>query len=236
MTEDEPKPGDKAEPIAPLSDDPDLRRVQMDGSYRVYGRDGLPPRIVDLLDARQRKFIEYLLTSALGNPAEAARLAGFTSLGAGANAMNHPFVQEALAFSLAEMRMTPEWARAGLVELCGSSMTNFLTFNDDGTPRLDFVKAACLGALGTIKSYEEKEMKGVITRKLVLYDKLAARTTLLKLHGLLKDRVDVTSNDQPIVTDPREVMKALLNDPEAMKNARQLADRLKPLIPDDSRN
>ena len=160
---------------------------------------------------RQMAFCEALAGPAGGNKTRAAEMAGYASDNRDAlkvtasrqltNANVYAYYQRCLA----KRRESPEWAKSRLYELASSTMQAFMSIGPDGQPVYDWEKAEAAGALGTIKEFTADVLPGgedgkaqVIRCKLKVHDSTAAVTTLLKMHGLLKDSVDITSGGKPI--------------------------------------
>jgi Terminase small subunit len=153
----------------------------------------------DGLTVKQRLFVAAITGPARGNATRAAELAGYRAdnrrtLGVTASEnLKKPCIQEAIALALARKKADPEWARATLIDLAQSSLTNFVSVGEDGEPKLDFKKAAAAGALGQLKEFiaeilpgEDGEQK-IIKCKIKVHDRTAAVGMLLRLHGLLRD-------------------------------------------------
>ena len=159
------------------------------------------------LTIRQRSFVEALVGPAGGNATKAAEMAGYASENrialqvTASRLLSNAMVQEAIAHALAKRRASPEWCKNQLIDLAQSSMKNFISVGDDGEPRLDFVKAASLGALGQIKEFKEEGIKGadgelsVVKRTIKIHDRHAALQTLAKLHGLVSETPPVPDKD-----------------------------------------
>ncbi len=184
---------------------------------RVQATENLPPKTPkidhkpevdedvpesDGLTIRQRLFVEAITGPAIGNATKAAEMAGykadnyFTLAATASENLKKPYIQEAIAHALARRRMSPEWAKAGLVDIASSSFADFLTLGDDGQPRLDFAKAAAMGAIGHIREYREEGVDArdgtgpvIIKRTIKLHDRTKALELLLRLHGLLNDKL-----------------------------------------------
>lgn len=177
-------------PTVPVKPD-----VDTDG----FGNDGLT--------IRQRLFVEALIGPAGGNATKAAEMAGYASENRNAlwvtasENLRKPKVQEAIAHAYARLKDTPEWARASLVDLASSSMANFVTVDEAGNTTLDMAKAAEAGALGQIKEFREESLKvpggeaETIKRTIKLHDRTPAIGMLLKLHGKLVERMELTGKD-----------------------------------------
>ena len=198
MMSDEPLP---LVPPFENGSDPDVAAkpsIDTDG----FGDDGLT--------IRQKAFVAALVGPAGGNATKAAEIAGYASenrraLEASASrTLSFVKVQEAIAHALAARNATPEWAKSQLIDMAGSSLANFITVNADGVPQLDFKKAAEMGALGQLKEFKQEVLKvgdspaSIIKTTIKVHDRMAAITTLLKLHGLLIDRKDMTSGGKPV--------------------------------------
>lgn len=168
----------------------------------------------DGLTIRQRLFVQAITGPALGNATRAAELAGYKSDNrlalkqTAAETLAKPYIQEAIAHALAKKRLTPEWAKQQLVDMARADMSNFVTVDVDGASRLDFRKAADLGALSQIKEYNEEVIQvgdsdiKTVKRKIKIHDRTQALNTLLRLHGLIRD-VQAASNVNELLTpDP----------------------------------
>jgi phage terminase small subunit len=146
----------------------------------------------DGLTVRNRSFVDALVGPAGGNASKAAEMAGYNcenrnSLRATASEiLTKPNVARAIALALAKRRLTPEWAKNRLADIAGADMNNFMVTatDDDGNayPKIDFERAAALGALGQIREYDPE--KG----KIRLHDPTPALVTILKLFGLITDK------------------------------------------------
>jgi len=191
----------------------------------------------DGLTVRQRLFVDALIGPAGGNATKAAEMAGYASENnlalrvTASRLLTNANVQEAIAHAHARLKDTPEWARASLVEIAGASMANFLTVSEDGTPSIDWSRAAEMGAIGQIREYREEvsEINGkpivVNKRSFKLHDALKAREILLKLHGKLAENVHLTGTVQH-THEIRPLMQKVLSDPKAFAAARQLVARM----------
>lgn len=168
----------------------------------------------DGLTTRQRAFVDALVGPAGGNASKAAEMAGYASDNRKAlcvtacRTLALANVQEALARRLAVRKNSPEWAVAGLIDIASASLANFITVGEDGKPIIDWEKAAVAGGLGQIREYKEEGFDSpsdgpvVFKRTIKLHDRRAALETLLKLHGVLKDRIEHTGKDGgPIKTE-----------------------------------
>lgn len=158
-------------------------------------RDEDPPG-EDRLTIRQRLFVHHITGPALGNATKAAELAGYRadnrhSLEQMASEnLRKPEVSEAIAHRLAELRLSPEWARASLVDIARTTMAHFLSVDSRGKVEIDWQKAAAAAALGQIKRYRERQTETGVERTIELHDRLAALRVLLQLMGLLVEKVE----------------------------------------------
>lgn len=154
-------------------------------------------------------FVDAIIGPAGGIASRAAKMAGYASdneksLGVTATRLlGNARIQEAIAHAYAKKRMTPEWAKHAAADLANASMANFLTVGDDGKPVFDWLKAASAGAIGHIREYKEDGIDGpegpaIIKRSFKLFDKQRAIETILKLHGLLTEKHDITTGGQPL--------------------------------------
>jgi phage terminase small subunit len=176
--------------------------VRADVDTDGFGDDGLT--------IRQRAFVAALVGPAGGNATKAAEMAGYASENRNAlmvtacRLLSFAKVAEAITHALAARNASPEWAKLQLIDAAGSSLANFVTVNESGEPRLDFKKAAEAGAMGQLKEFHHEVIKvdgaagETIKTTIKVHDRMTAIQTLLKLHGLLIDRRDVTSGDKPI--------------------------------------
>jgi hypothetical protein len=127
------------------------------------------------------------------------------------------------------LREGPEWAKAALVDLAFATFGNFITLDANDEPVIDWAKAAEAGALGQIREYREEGIAAggttsIIKRTIKLHDRSAALSTLLKMHGLLKDHVE-HSGEVSHLHATQAAMGRIIGDPEALAAARQLAAR-----------
>lgn len=180
----------------------------------------------DGLTHRQRLFVEHYFAAAGGNATKAAELAGYASDNRVALAstayenLRKPQVQRAMAAKAAKLQQGPEFATNRLVELAQSTMANFLSpgpARADGTPgdlQLDLDKAAAMGALGQLREYKEERVDlgddspGILVKRTVkIHDPLPAVALLMKFHGLIVERSQMTLNAPAIEGDmPDEEM------------------------------
>ncbi len=169
----------------------------------------------DGLTVKQRLFVAAITGPARGNATKAAEMAGYRSDNRHAlestayENLRKPEIQEAIALALARKRADPEWARASLIDLARSSMSNFVSIDAEGEPRLDFAKAAAAGAIGHIKEFtadvlpgQEGELAKVTRCKIKVHDRTAALALLLKLHGLVNDFDGPRGGDVPLEEHP----------------------------------
>lgn len=162
-----------------------------------------------LLNQRQKFFVSAMIGPANCNQAQAARMAGYRSVGKythgniGSMLMKMPWVQRAVSEGIAMRSASPDTVRLRLIEIASSTMANFITVDDEGNPALDFKKASRAVAIGQIKEFKEittvrETDDGPITRTertLKLHDPVGALTTLARMHGMLVDKHEVTGAD-----------------------------------------
>lgn len=173
---------------------PVIPKVEVEGETDdgPFGDDGL--------SIRQKEFVLAITGPACGNATKAAEMAGYAAENrlalqvTASRLLSNAMVQEAIATALTKRRATPEWAKAGLIDLARSTMANFVSVDANGKPKLDFAKAAAAGALGHIKEFTADILPGsageldeVIRCKIKVHDRIAALGMLLKMHGLLSD-------------------------------------------------
>jgi hypothetical protein len=184
----------------------------------VQSTEGLPPRTLpnvtvkpevdegpwgdDGLTQKQRLFVMHLLGAAGGNASKAAKLAGYSdshekALGAlSSRTRAMPHVQAAIDRELARRQLTPDDIVGGLFARARANLGNFYRRDDDGKLVFDLEHAADLGAMGQLKEIREEVIKGgdgpavVISRTVKIHDPVPALTTLAKIQGMLKDKVE----------------------------------------------
>lgn len=157
--------------------------------------------MADRLTARQRRFCLAYVGEARFNAAEAARLAGYSPRTARSTAcklMQLPKVRaeiqrlmeeenERLGYSLT--RVIREFVDIGVQ----ADIARFITTDGEMVTNLDGLPTHL------IKSFKTREFKGVITREIVLHDRVDALKTLLKSLGGINDRLEITGpNGGPI--------------------------------------
>lgn len=167
----------------------------------------------DGLTIRSRAFVEALVGPAGGNATKAAQMAGYRddnllSLQVTASRLlSNAMVGEAIARALARRRMTPEWAQDRLLELASASMRNFVDVDQNGNMAINWKKAVEVGAIGQIGEVREETIETggqikTIKRTFKLHNPAKAVETVLKLHGKLIDRRELTGKDGgPIETE-----------------------------------
>jgi hypothetical protein len=184
---------------------------------------------------REAAFIKAYLGPAKGVAAEAARMVGFghenpeSAKVLGSRILARGRVQRTIARELVRKLGGPKWVKAGLVEIANGNMADLV---DPATGRVDPERVTAAAAWGVVESYQEESTEavgGVVVtrRKVKLYSRLKALTTLARIHGLLIDRkrVEGTLDHRHTV---RDAVGRVLNDPAAYALARQLADRMGP--------
>lgn len=158
------------------------------------------------LSVRQRAFIAAIVGPAAGNATKAAEMAGYAAENRNALAvtasrlLGNANVQEGISHALAEKRATPEWALNQLIDLATSSMAKFVKFDVNGDMQIDWLKAAAAGAIGQIKEFEEIPTDYGVRRKIKIHDRAPALAILLKLHGKLIDKQELTGRDGGPIT------------------------------------
>lgn len=178
------------------------------------------------LNIRQQKFVDAYFTS--GNATQSAKDAGYshrTAYQQGAALLKQPAVKEALAARRQEYwkskHMGPDellWLVAGQAR---NPLANILHVTPDGDPYLDLSKAtpedlAHVSEV-TIEDFvdgrEVDEEGNVIKRdvrrvKLKLTDPDKARDKLMRHHGLMKDKVELTIDESFSAIMDRQMAKA----------------------------
>jgi phage terminase small subunit len=152
----------------------------------------------DGLTLKQRLFVIAYTGVAGGNGKQAAQIAGYSGddyalATQGSINLTKPNVREAIGLALSRKCLTPEWAKERLAEIARSSINHFVT---DG--KVDLVAAEKAGALGQLKEVTFEDDGSV---KVKVHDPLPAINTILKMHGLLEDRVRMTGAPQKAFID-----------------------------------
>jgi hypothetical protein len=145
------------------------------------------------LTRKRRVFIEEYLQC--WNGAEAARRAGYKFPRRQASyLLTIPDIQAEIERRIDEKTMTADEVLLRLADQARADIGPFVSKNDDGELRLDWEKLKEAGLTHLVKSL-------IPTRygtKIELHDAQAALVHLARSHALFKDRIDVTSDDQPI--------------------------------------
>jgi hypothetical protein len=194
----------------------------------------------DGLTGKQRMFVQAYVGPAAGNATRAAAMAGYRddnrkSLEAVASKTLHKGnVQRAIARLVAAKLGSPDWVKAGIIEIANGNAADFLKPNAAGKLVPDLDKMAEAGALGLLREIKQEGIgdgEGEITvvkQTFRLYDRLRALELLAKINGQLTERHEHSGS--VMVTQDAQThaaMSKLMNDPEAMGAALLLADRLK---------
>jgi hypothetical protein len=160
-----------------------------------------------MLTLRQRLFVEAYIGPAALNGSKAAQMAGYRSENvyglslAAQRLLNNPIVQEAIAAGIARKRMSIDWCQDRLVLLASSSMTNFVTIDEQGRIKIDWLRAQQYAAIGQIAEIQEDavgigEDREVIRTRFKLHSPVKALEALIRLQAALpeprKEFFDVT--------------------------------------------
>jgi len=157
--------------------------------------------IAPLDDPREDRFVEkYVETS---NGTQSAIVAGYSVKSAHVYStalLKKPRIKEAIAKRNAEMMdalgFTPDRIIRELAKIAGVNSADFVTIDDDGTPRIDFT-GVTRRELAAIASVERSE-KGVKYRT---HDKIRALVELAKLARMYPaERTEVTGADGGPIT------------------------------------
>lgn len=211
-----PPPPFNLPPAPPATPEPD------DDAWDDYG-----------LTLKQRLFAEAYVGAAAGNATNAAEMAGYRDdnrtvlASTGCENLRKPNIQRAIARLIANKLGSPEWTRAGIVEIANNNLAEFLTYDDAGNPSLDLKKAAEGGALGTLREIKEEGIQtgntvAIIKRTFKVYDRLKALEILAKMNGQLKDQHEHTIKPTPT----HDFMTAMLADPAAHEALGVIADKI----------
>jgi phage terminase small subunit len=154
--------------------------------------------VTDLTN-KQKAFIEEYLKDF--NATRAAERAGYqgndATLGAvGYENLRKPQLAERISQRLQEIAMSADEVLARLADQARGDIGDFVKIIDGtGQAIVDLEKAKAAGKLHLVKKIRYNAKGGL---EIELYDAQAALSLLGKTHGLFKDRVDITSGDQPL--------------------------------------
>jgi hypothetical protein len=181
----------------------------------------------DGLTDKQRAFVTAYVGKAAGNASAAFVAAGYSTEDASHipvkawQLLQSKHIQDAIAWYAAQIALKPENAKTSLACIANANMNNFLEVDENGVSRLDFRRAVAVGAMGQIKKYKEtnqvtKDGEVFVTREIEIHAPLPAIEIILKMNGLLNERVDhqivITDEPDPIIKDP--LLNKLANDYE----------------------
>jgi hypothetical protein len=131
-------------------------------------------------------------------------------------------IQAALTAKYKELEMQLEEAIARKSEIARGSLEPFIKYGEDGYPYYDFSTEQAQKNIGLIKELEttrERRLQGSGAAaeewetekiKIKLHDASAAQSDILKMHGKLVDKIDLTKNGKPAtVVDEDEHNRAI---------------------------
>ena len=112
---------------------------------------------------------------------------------------------------------------ANIGKIAGSSIDDLYDVSEGGMPMLNLNKARERGVMGNIKriTYDAEGRPLVET-----YDKLRAQELLAKRHGLLKEQVDISIDQNINITAVRATVRAAMADPERLAGMIAIAEEL----------
>lgn len=140
------------------------------------------------LNYRQRLFALHLLNSAKGDPAKAARLAGYKNPSVGYSLVKHHLVAGLIEAKIETAAMQSEEVLARITDIASADHDDLITLDESGRPTFDYEKLKKAGKTHLIKKMEILPGGGV---RVELHDAHAALNTLAKISGLMRERVDI---------------------------------------------
>ncbi len=151
---------------------------------------------------RQRMFVDAYLGEAKGNATEAARIAGYSSPHPeGSRLLRNATIQAAIAARLESSAMSAKEVLARLSDQAAADMDHFLNIpGDDADPDkpvsigVDLRRAKQLGITHLIQEFKPTEFGPSIK----IAPSRPALELLGKYHKLFTEKIDVTSDGQPI--------------------------------------
>jgi hypothetical protein len=150
----------------------------------------------DGLNMRRRAFVEHITGDCFGNAPKAAERAGYAAdnrnalIAAASRLLRFVKVQEAIRVRLAAANLSADWTRRAIASYASASMEMFLSVDEDGTPRMDWKKAAACGAIGQVREFREKRVEMgetvvSVEQTFKIRDPIRALEILAKMHGLI---------------------------------------------------
>jgi phage terminase small subunit len=188
-------PGEDVPFVSPASDV--SKKLEQTPLHAEPDDDGVED---DGLTLRQRLFVQAITGPKLGNATQAAILAGYRESSARQIAtenLSKPSVQRAISHALAKKCLSPEWAIQEIHTIANTDFSRFVTVQEDGRMRVDWLKAAASGALGAIKELSFDKDTG--EPKIKTHDRVKALQLILQTHGLLKEKLEVTAPEGVMV-------------------------------------
>ncbi len=141
------------------------------------------------LTQKQQLFCEYYLGEAKGNIRKAARLAGYASSSDHAyKLLRAPAIRAFIDARLAPLALKTDGVLRLLSEQASASLSDFVSFGEDGAVRLDLEKAERRGKLHLVKKLTLRP-DGTVSIELV--DTQGALALLGKYHRLFTERVEL---------------------------------------------
>jgi len=142
------------------------------------------------LSKKQRLWAEALVGPARGNATEAARRAGYRAPEAAAsNNKRSAATMDYARALLALQGMGPEEVVARLSVIARGSAADFLKVTEDGNVQLDWARAEERAAMGLLRKVKFRADGGV---EIELHDSLKALELMGRIHGLFKDRREIS--------------------------------------------
>ena len=149
--------------------------------------------LIDGLTDRETAFIEAYLGEALFNASEAARIAGYQHpFKAGYAVKSRPKVKAILENRLQEMTLTANEVLARISEQATFDISDFCDIGRGGALRFDLAKAKKAGKLHLLMGVEYAKNGKPVYK---FADAQAALFVLAKHYGLVKERVEIGSED-----------------------------------------
>ena len=160
------------------------------------------------LTSKRQVFIEEYLKC--WNASEAARRAGYRGKAnvVGPRLLANVSIKEKIEQRIKELVMETDEVLLRLADQARTDMGPFVIEGDDNLI-LDWEKLKEAGLTHLVKSLTPTRYG----TKIELHDAQAALVHLARSHGMFKDRVDVTSGDEPITITTVEVVKDYGHEP-----------------------
>lgn len=164
------------------------------------------------LSDQQKMFVEHYADCL--NASEAARRAGYSHDTAGQQGyrlLRNKSVQTEIKKKLDAIAMSGNEVLHRLAAIARGDVTDFWRVNEMGHPYFDFAACKAAGMLHLIKKVTFKD--GEVTA-VEFWDSQAGLVQLGKHHGVLVEKVDVTTKGKEIKAGPQVFLPAVETEPE----------------------